>query len=519
MKEIGITAIKEFPEWEGIQKTKDSWNWANADATLAEAKANDMSLYGLLLYLPAWASSSGKGRHWPMADIKDWETYAESTIGRYKDITCWEVYNEFNSPAFAKNGTPKDYAQILAATYRAAKRANPKARIGMGCADVSYSFFEQVIKEGGAGHFDFIAVHPYSVMEAVSSGREEPMLTMVKNLRALLRKTGQNENMEIVVSENGVNALATPEAEQKQASGLVKGHTLCFALGINQIYWFEGRGPAYGSGRTFGMLRKDWSPRPSYYAMKTMTGLFGKDARRIGWYNPTGKSYGFVFRGVAGPVLVMWADGAADTVALDGKVTVTKPDGTQSTAANGKIELTGDPVFITDIPQAIVEEARANASKPMPWLKDFAKSESVSVVMGASNVESGLMQVDRGDGKTTTGLVNGIHARRVEKNPYMYFDVDDSYASVGDNNLEITVTAMPVDATKGASINLLYEGSARYTETKDRFTLEKKAEWQTYTFKLSDANFGGSWGWNFRFNQAQNAWIKEVSVKRTGDKH
>ena len=48
-----------------------------------------------------------------------------------------------------------------------------------------------------------------------------------------------------------------------------------------------------------------------------------------------------------------------------------------------------------------------------------------------------------------------------------------------------------------------------------------KKGWQTYAFKLTDANFANNWGWNFRIRMCGSPgdiWVKEVSVKRNGAK-
>ena len=125
---------------------------------------------------------------------------------------------------------------------------------------------------------------------------------------------------------------------------------------------------------------------------------------------------------------------------------------------------------------------------------------------------------------TATGLVDGVYARRTQKNqgkPYMYFDVDDSYAAVGDRDLEIAITARPFDEKAGAGFNLVCETSEGYRATKDFWTLEKSAAWQTHTFRLTNANFANNWGWNFRIEapgSASDVWVRQVVVKRVGAK-
>lgn len=526
MQEAGITSYRHFPEWSTLEPKKGEWNWKPGDSLVASAKASGMDIFGCLHYLAPWASSGGDTRTFPLKNVADWGDFSAATIAHFKnDITYWEVYNEFNG-GFAKKGTPQQYAELVQQSYVAGKKANPNARIGIGCADVDISFFEKVIAAGAANHFDFIVVHPYSLMAAAMNGREPVFLRLGDNLRALLKKTNQRDDIELVVTEVGLTAKEADAAtEARQAAGLVQGHALVLGQGIGKIYWFEGRGPNYGDG-TFGIVRKDWSRRPSFTAMQTFTRLLGKDARRLGWFDPNGKSYGFAFQGSSGPLLISWAHrDSGDQLTFPGAVTVTTLAGVARPLAAGEtLALTREPVFITNLPEATIATIRANAVKPFPWLKDYTKVESVSVEMGAANVEDGVVQADQGDGITATGLVDGVYARRTQKNhgkPYMYFDVDDSYAAVGDRELEITITARPVDEKAGAGFNLVCETSDGYRATKDFWTLEKSPTWQTHTFRLPNANFANNWGWNFRIEapgSASDVWVRQVVVKRVGAK-
>ncbi|MBN1419439.1 MAG: glycosyl hydrolase [Planctomycetes bacterium] len=525
LREAGATMVRSFPEWSGIEPSRGTWNWKASDALLESARKNKIEILGMFCYLAPWASSGGT-RRFPIKDIRYFEEYVEAAVARYeRDITCWEVYNEFNG-SFAENGTVEDYVQMVKAADRAADRVNPKAKIGIGCADVDISFLEQVIVRGGGGHFDFVNVHPYSLMGAAMEGREPVFLRMGANLRAMLRKTGQRPEIELWASEIGVPSTTDPQRERRQAEAIVKANTLCMGQGIAKVFWFEGRGRDYGEGGDFGIIRRDWSKRPSFAALQTMTRLLGEAPARLGWIDPTGTSYGFVFQGANAPVLITWATSdRGSRQRFPAAVTVTDLSGKETRLEAGKdLALTRTPVFVTGLPETIVAEARSNRTKPFPWLKDFSGAESVSCRMGASNVEAGLVQNEGGDGKTEVGLVDGTHVRRTLKDKgseYMYFDVDDSYASVGDSAIEITVTARAVDPARGASLNLTYESAKGYRETDDTWKVPVRPGWHAHTFTLRDANFGNNWGWNFRIRMCGSPgdiWVKEVVVKRKGAK-
>lgn len=120
--------------------------------------------------------------------------------------------------------------------------------------------------------------------------------------------------------------------------------------------------------------------------------------------------------------------------------------------------------------------------------------------------------------------MDGIHARRTDKANkmnYIYFDVDDCYASVGDAELDITLVARRVDAAAGGGCNLLYESATGYGRSADWWTIPPESGWHRHTFRLKDANFANNWGWNFRIDAVSSPgdiWLKKAAVRRLGPK-
>lgn len=533
LREAGVTTVRSFPEWANLQPEEGKWDWSAADGLLDSARKNRIQIAAVLAYLAPWASSAAPGeadhgkrtRTFPIRDMRYWRDYVKGVVGRYhQDVRYWEVYNEFNSGAFARGSTVKDYAEMIRQAYEAAREADGQCRIGIGCADVDVSFLQQVIAQGAAGHFDFVNVHPYSLMAAAMEGREPVFLRMAANLRAMLAKADQRQDVALWVSEIGVPSTDAPEAERRQAEAIAKAFVLCLAQGIDRVFWFEGRGPAYGPSGDFGIIRRDWTKRPSFHALRTLTGLLGPRPRYLGWLNPGGKSYGFVFQGAAGAVLAAWATGeAGDTLRIPGGVGTTDLAGKAVKVEAGQdVVLSRAPVFITDLPAKWAAEASANRDRPLPWLKDYSAAETVSCQMGAANVDSGLTQIDKGDGKAVVGLLDGTNVRRTDmaaKCLYVYFDVDDSYVSVGDGEVDITVVARRVDPAKAGGCNLTYESVKGYREVGEWWTVPAEEAWHEHTFRIRDANFANNWGWNFRIRMVGSPgdiWVKQVVVRRIG---
>ena len=201
MRKAGVTIVRGFPEWQSLQPKQGEWNFETADKELACATENGIEILATFGFLTKWASSGGT-RTFPIKDMQYWRDYVKGCINRYHDrITYWGVYNEFQG--FSKNGTAKDYVKLLVDAYDVAKAIDPGVKIGLATSSVDISFLEEVINIGGADHFDWIDIHPYELQSAIASGREYVFLQIMSNIRKMLKRHNQREDIEIVVGEIG----------------------------------------------------------------------------------------------------------------------------------------------------------------------------------------------------------------------------------------------------------------------------------------------------------------------------
>jgi hypothetical protein len=529
LHDAGVTLVRSFPDWGSLEPQEGKWDFKWTDDLVQDARKNHIELWATFCYLAPWASAApnspdfGKRtRAFPIKDIQYWRDYVQGTVSRYhNDIRFWEVWNEFQG--FNVNGTPKDYGQLVHEAYEVAKKIDPQCQIGLSSSCVDLSFLEQAIQQGAADHFDWIDVHPYELMGAAMEGREPAFLQIMTGLRKMLAQNHQRTDIPVFVGEIGTGVdERKPGDEQKQAEAVVKSYVLCLGQGIDRVCWFEGRGPYH-----MGLIRsdKEWTKRPSYVALQTMTGVLGTRPQRLGWLNPTGQSYGFVFQGATQPVLVIWAASAGgDTLKFTDPVTVTDLAGQATPVPAGQdLPLTRTPVFITSLPAKWVADATANHDQPFPWIKDYSKAETISCRLAAANVESGLALV--GGGATLGLQADGSYARRADiakKDYYLCFAADPSYVSVGDHDLEITVVAKQVNPAKNGGCKIFYESVKGYKTINEWWTVPSDSDWHEHVFKVSDANFGGSWGYNIRIDTISSPadlWIQQVIVKRIGAKH
>jgi len=528
LKDAGVRWLRYFPEWKQIQPRPDEWNWTIADRLVDNARENGMQITGLFAYFAPWASADGSARRGPIRDIQYWRDYVRETMARYRnDIRHWEVWNEFNGSFYQGPNKPKEYADLTVAAYEEARKVDPAIMIGMCVANFDVGFLDAAIKAGAADHFDFIAVHPYENLGTVmSGGGEMGYLSMAGNLRAMLAANNQDADMPLWITETGVKAKIEPDeiSDAKQAEAMVKVYVLSVAQGFDKIFWFEARGPAYGKTKTedHGIIRADWSLRPSYFAMQTMTQLLGDDPGYLGWLELDEKGFGFVFRGADADVLVAWMPpGSTGTMRFDAPVRVFDLNG-QATPleAGDALALTRMPVFVTDLPESTVEQAVSQAGQRFPWGKDYATATEVSCRLGATNMDDGIQQTN----PKATEVVHDLTETWLRPKfsgkgggRYVNFRVDPTFAGFGANHLEITVVARRTSADAATGMNLRYESLTGYKNAGKWFGIPAGDGWHEYTWTVSDANFVGGWGYNFALDAVSSPRefdIREVRVKR-----
>lgn len=521
----GVGWLRYFPEWQGIQPQQDQWNWTYTDDFVAKAREQKLHVAGGFWYLANWVSADGGSRKFPLKDMQAWRDYVSAATARYKaDIQYWEVWNEF--PSFAKNGSPKAYAELVKEADLAARKVNPDVKIGLGVGNFDIGYLDATIKAGAAGHFDYVCVHPYENIDAAMEGGEMGFLSLTASLRKMLKENKQKADLPLWITEIGLQTSIAPNPAKDlfQADAVTKAYVLSLAQGFEKVFWFEARGPAYGAGTDHGLIRKDWSPRPALAAYQAMVQSLGKAPRYAGWLDLGPGGYGFVFLNGDQPVLAAWAPvGATPKVKFDSDVQVLSSSLKRGTiAAGSELRLDRTTLFIAGLPAALVEQAKANADKPFPWGKDYATATEASIKIGAKDLEDGI-KMTRQD---TSELVQGLDwTARVSKKAkggegnYMYFRVDPTFAPFGTKDLEITLVARRHSPDKGASFSLTYESTTGYKSTKDRFELLAGSEWTEKTWRVSDANFVGAWGWNIRTDASGSPGefqLREVRIKKVG---
>ncbi|MDB5355807.1 MAG: hypothetical protein JWN24_2260 [Phycisphaerales bacterium] len=518
MSAAGVSTVRLFPEWRDIEPSKGTWNWDRCDALVKAAADNHIEINGILMGSPPGSKAS---HAFPMDDLDGWSDYVSAVVGRYKQIRYWEVWNEGNGGFNDGHHTTADYAKLAAFTYAAAKKANPRANVGLTVASFDAPYLNQAIgamaKQGRPNSFDHLCIHPYEIADGLADPDGEiPFLWMTHLLRGMLKASApERADAEIWITEVARRVEGTKGrvvTERDAAIALAKIYSMAIAQGIARTQWFEARDPV-GEDQGFGLLSRDGTPRVSYTAFKTLTTHLGPAPKYDGWLalGHGGKGYGFVFQGKSAPVLVAWMPIGQTDKTLSFTADVQVFDALTGTATSLKasqpLTLTDAPVLIVGIGPELVNEARAHAKSNFPWGGDYSTAKTVSVEPGSSEQPSGVFQVQR-NSTPTLKFPDGSTGILVRGDQAVNFYCHPTFADFRTTDYYVRISVRRV-APGNVGMNLNYEvadsqGRSPYKNRGQWFGATDSNDWQTYTWHISDACFSKMWGYDISFRPEQS---------------
>jgi hypothetical protein len=519
MSAAGVTTLRLFPEWRQFEPEKGVWKWERADGLLAAAAKEMIEINAILMGSPP---ATKKGHAFPMEDLDGWSNFVTTVVGRYKDrIRYWEVWNEGNGGFNDDHHTTADYAKLAIATYAAARKADPQAKVGLTVASFDAPYLNQAIvamaKEGKPDSFDYLCIHPYEIADGLADADGEiPFLWMTHSLRDILKAKAPNRaNAEIWITEVGRRIEKRKDqviTETDAAKSLVKIYTMAIAQGVARTQWFEAQDPV-GEDQGFGLVSREGTPRVSYKAYKTLATRLGTAPKYQGWLalGKSGRIYGFVFEGQTGPVLVAWMPaGHTDKTAAftnDVEAVDAVSGATAVLKAGTTMNLTDSPVFITGLPAELVRQARANVEKNFPWGGDFTSATVVTGQPGDPDASHGVFQTARA-ATPTIKFSDGSTGILLRGDQGVNFYVHPTFAKFDTKEYHIRVHVRRV-APGNVGMNLNYEvadsqGRTPYKNRGQWFSASKENGWQAHTWHVTDACFSKMWGFDFGFRPEQS---------------
>jgi len=487
----GVRTVKITADWSAIEPAAGRFLWPDVDAAVAAARREGLRPVLVLAYTPVWASlATGAdardprvATRMPPRRVADWERFVGEAVRRYRDVVKeWQVWTLPALPHF--RGTTSEYLTLLVAARRASLAADPASR---------------VVAASPPG-FDLIHVQR-AVTQAADAASIVSLAPIGLSPEQWLRPLAALRQRVLAGGGRPLWVEWTADRPEANLGALVRAAAVARAAGVERLFIIPD-------------LRRPEEPVRAVLAALEALPFTGYLVREPG-------VYALVFGAGAGAALLAWrSEGqtALEVPVLPTARVVTLDVRPVALSAEGKVSLTLGPVpvFVSGVGAALVEEAKAALAQRGPLLpvvpaeRDFSQVSEVSIRLGREVVERGLYSVLRArrNGVVEAVEVNGEGAVRAapgREAAFIYFDVDDTFLFFNDGRFDMTVAieVLGARAPQSVGFNLFYDSRSGYRFTPWQW-VDAREGWVTSTFRLEDANFANTAGWDFAINAGAN---------------
>ena len=312
----GATAVRLDISWSSLETDGkgqiSQWYVNRFESFLKGAEARGIRVIGTLWSTPCWASSAPEtlkqgceGAWWE----RTVDRYPPTSAADYADIAAWvarrwgsrlaaiEIWNEPNleEQNFLKASDPAAaYAELVKAAHPRIKAEAAGLTVLAGALAFSDDrFLERLYSLGIKGKFDGLSFHPYNEWRDPDDAwkpewRKYTFVTGVPYMREVLRRHGDGSKR-LWLTEFGWSTCGTgdrwcvSEGEQAQyvadAIRIVRGWDFVEAAIVYNLR-NKGSNPT-DREHQFGLLHRDFTPKPGYHAFARALQGAGGTARTV----------------------------------------------------------------------------------------------------------------------------------------------------------------------------------------------------------------------------------------------
>jgi len=281
MQEDGVGWVRVDFLWQDIEPQEGNFDFDKYDLIVSLLRSKGIHVLGILHYSADWASACGKW-NCPPRENKFFIKYATSVIRRYKDqVKYWELWNEPDSFTYWKEQDGlKSYCALLREVYTAAKQVDPECKILNGGLANGASSVNHLYDNGAKGYFDILNIHFFQ--NPLSPGAIKAVESYPKLAYKIMQRNGDGDK-KIWITEIGCPGvkrwlktdnwwLGNNPSESGQAKWLKDVYSkLLEDPHVEKVFWafFRDTRNHWNNGVDyFGLLRWDFSRKPSFYAYK-----------------------------------------------------------------------------------------------------------------------------------------------------------------------------------------------------------------------------------------------------------
>jgi hypothetical protein len=295
---LGADLVRFTVKWnrlEPVQGRIDEKYASRIDQVLAQASSCRIKVLVTLMITPCWAAADGpltkcppgSGTLDPPNDPATYGSIVERLLQRWPGIYALEVWNEPNLTAFW-HGSTSDYAAIANAATAAADRVGSGTQMLVGSIGAADAGYLRQLYAAGIHGYDGISIHPYDFqMKAGFTPKSR-----WKSHRDLFEARVQGIHREMLaggdrsglwLTEFGYSVCPTRPycvGEGRQARSLADSFRaaagLRYVRGLTSYDLRDAGDDVNVWDNRYGLLRRDFSPRSSYWAVRSVLRKLGR---------------------------------------------------------------------------------------------------------------------------------------------------------------------------------------------------------------------------------------------------
>ena len=290
MQDVPPALIPFYPEVNGRPT-----DFRATDVKVGAAARRGITVQPVLLYAPNWAARHPGSSSSPPKDFKAFAAFVTTMVERYGSngtywterptvpfhpIRNWQIWNEPHFSEFWHDRPwAADYVKMLKRADTAVHGADSSARtILAGLANKSWQYLGEIYRKGGKGHFDLVALHPFTT-------KVQGVVQIIERVRSVMKEHHDGGRHLVVTEMSWTSArgktsrhFGIEQTEEGQAKQLANAYELVAKerkrLKLNAVYWYTWISDDRSEVDTFdyaGVMKvRDKEPRkkPAYRALR-----------------------------------------------------------------------------------------------------------------------------------------------------------------------------------------------------------------------------------------------------------
>ena len=260
IKSVGASFFRTSLSWPRLINNNKSYDFDHFNQMMKTVDCSSLKMLSIV-------TLHGKFK---MTQINDWVEYISNVCSVYNQIKYWELINEVD---LVRNWTPDiyavDYITLLKIGYQTVKRINRKNKVLFsGISNSDSQYLDSVLCQNVSEYFDIMNVHRYNHKK----DEPESLLDYYKQLEKKLTK--YNVAKPVWMTECGCSTAEGWTTEETQSMRLPRIFLISFACGVDKVFWYKSRSREMNPEDPedyFGLWHKDYTPKPAYYAYRTLT--------------------------------------------------------------------------------------------------------------------------------------------------------------------------------------------------------------------------------------------------------